>query len=627
MVTKHISSKHQSSITQVLLNQLSDRLESLNTNQTTGRKRKRPLSSTVFALTSKQWKQLKDEEKAEKEEKKKANKKRDEQDFYKCPDRLRLPLIFYIGHTATLYINKLSLAGLVRMQINPGLEAMFETGVDEMSWDDTENYRLGGAYKWPALKDVLDYRKQVYELLINLINSASLEMPITMESKWWSLFMGIEHERMHIETSSVLLRQMPVTMLQRPLNWKYGPRYAEKPAGTNKFVKVPGGEVKIGKPVAFPSYGWDNEYGELVLSVPEFECSKYLVTNKDFMGFVRSGAYSCREMWTKEVKGVNLVVGLTYPVTVIATFNHMNSQKKSRTSTEQYLMFLRCLGIGLLKSTTMKQRPSAHGRVQIIVSQLKQSITVCEVQRHFYQHTGFRLVRSSGETPVRLLVFTYLIKDRSIVVPNVNSKVALIESMNTQFQYETEETLAAELDKEYHQPDYCNALCCLIDNVIMKYDIKTASALVFGCGVGRSSFELSKQFNKVVGIDYCGRFIDAAKRIQTKIAHGQFTDGLHLMDPTDIEASCIEFKQLTWIPKEVSPTDLVLFEFLERLNNPKAWICRLWECVKPNSFLIILTCSTQCTTSWIQSCLLQWFTLQERMEVAGSYTVSIWQRQ
>ena len=37
------------------------------------------------------------------------------------------------------------------------------------------------------------------------------------------------------------------------------------------------------------------------------------------------------------------------------------------------------------------------------------------------------------------------------MVPNVNSKVALIESMNTQFQYETEETLAAELDKEYHQ--------------------------------------------------------------------------------------------------------------------------------------------------------------------------------
>ena len=75
MVTKHSSPKRQPSITPVLLKQLSARLESLNTNQTTGRKRKRPLSSKVFALTSKRWKQLKDEEKAEKEEQKKGKKR------------------------------------------------------------------------------------------------------------------------------------------------------------------------------------------------------------------------------------------------------------------------------------------------------------------------------------------------------------------------------------------------------------------------------------------------------------------------------------------------------------------------------------------------------------------------
>jgi len=38
---------------------------------------------------------------------------------------------------------------------------MFETGVDEMSWDDTENYRMGGSYKWPSLSDVVDYRRKV----------------------------------------------------------------------------------------------------------------------------------------------------------------------------------------------------------------------------------------------------------------------------------------------------------------------------------------------------------------------------------------------------------------------------------------------------------------------------------
>ena len=35
--------------------------------------------------------------------------------YYMCPDRLRLPLIFYYGHTAAVYINKLVLADLIKV--------------------------------------------------------------------------------------------------------------------------------------------------------------------------------------------------------------------------------------------------------------------------------------------------------------------------------------------------------------------------------------------------------------------------------------------------------------------------------------------------------------------------------
>jgi len=31
----------------------------------------------------------------------------------------------------------------------------------------------------------------------------------------------------------------------------------------NEMITVPEGTVKIGKPVDFPSYGWDNEYGHI----------------------------------------------------------------------------------------------------------------------------------------------------------------------------------------------------------------------------------------------------------------------------------------------------------------------------------------------------------------------------
>ena len=57
--------------------------------------------------------------------------------FYCIPDSLRRPLIFYFGHPAALYINKGHQAGIVDM-LNPAFCKLFETGVDEMSWDDMD---------------------------------------------------------------------------------------------------------------------------------------------------------------------------------------------------------------------------------------------------------------------------------------------------------------------------------------------------------------------------------------------------------------------------------------------------------------------------------------------------------
>ena len=41
----------------------------------------------------------------------------DEENFYKCPDRLRLPLIFYYCHPAVVFVNKLKLAGLIQVNV------------------------------------------------------------------------------------------------------------------------------------------------------------------------------------------------------------------------------------------------------------------------------------------------------------------------------------------------------------------------------------------------------------------------------------------------------------------------------------------------------------------------------
>lgn len=41
----------------------------------------------------------------------------DANSIYKCPDRLRLPLVFYYAHTAVVYMNKLLLAGLTKVRV------------------------------------------------------------------------------------------------------------------------------------------------------------------------------------------------------------------------------------------------------------------------------------------------------------------------------------------------------------------------------------------------------------------------------------------------------------------------------------------------------------------------------
>ena len=49
---------------------------------------------------------------------------------------LRHPQIFYYGHTACLYINKLRVSGVLNNPVNAYFESIFEVGVDEMLWDD-----------------------------------------------------------------------------------------------------------------------------------------------------------------------------------------------------------------------------------------------------------------------------------------------------------------------------------------------------------------------------------------------------------------------------------------------------------------------------------------------------------
>jgi hypothetical protein len=59
-----------------------------------------------------------------------------EKAYFKRADKLRHPLIFYYGHTAVFFMNKLIVSGVLspKDRINPYFEQVMAIGVDEMSW-------------------------------------------------------------------------------------------------------------------------------------------------------------------------------------------------------------------------------------------------------------------------------------------------------------------------------------------------------------------------------------------------------------------------------------------------------------------------------------------------------------
>eukprot|EP00903_Cladosiphon_okamuranus_P011249 g10612.t2 len=239
---------------------------------------------------------------------------------------LRHPMIFYYGHPAALYVNKLRAAGIVQAPVNAYFEALLETGVDEMAWDDVGDDKM----EWPTVAEVHSYREEVYRLVTSVIQTApdGAIASIDMSSPYWALPMSMEHERIHIETSSVLIRELPLEYVTRPPTWpapylsgcgfgggSSGDEGAGEGGGSsssssaaaaaatrspvdNPLLAVEGGNVHLGKPRDFPSFGWDNEYGSREYSVPPFGASKYMVSNGEYLEFVKEAGYARQELWT-----------------------------------------------------------------------------------------------------------------------------------------------------------------------------------------------------------------------------------------------------------------------------------------------------------------------------------------
>ena len=214
--------------------------------------------------------------------------------FYLNPDSLRNLLIFYLGHSAAFYINKLLQVGLLEKPLNPVYEERFAVGVDPEKPQEIEG--KFAQLRAVELASVWQYRQTVYNHIADLIQRTDFAISINSNHPLWALMMAIEHQYIHIETSSVLIRQLPAAVLRCPDGWKYYPD--DGYTRLNEWISVPGGTVHLGKSPNSSTYGWDIEYGARTIQVEPFQVNKYLITNADFLEFIKAGGYENPVYWT-----------------------------------------------------------------------------------------------------------------------------------------------------------------------------------------------------------------------------------------------------------------------------------------------------------------------------------------
>jgi putative 4-mercaptohistidine N1-methyltranferase len=148
-------------------------------------------------------------------------------------------------------------------------------------------------------------------------------------------------------------------------------------------------------------------------------------------------------------------------------------------------------------------------------------------------------------------------------------------------------------------------------------------ALELGCAVGRSTFELSRWAQEVVGIDLSHRFIAVANHVREtgrieikRLEEGELMTPFTRELPLDLHRERCQFEvgDATELPPDVGQFDLVLAaNLIDRVKSPKKLLKALTTLVHPEGHLILSSPYT-----WLEEFTPKSEWLGGRYDAAGS---------
>jgi len=142
----------------------------------------------------------------------------------------------------------------------------------------------------PSVLKVYEYRKYVDDHMNQIIADAGATISSLVE-------LGLNHEQQHQE---LFLTDLKYILGHNPLFpvYKKGGDLTDTKNSDHGFLMVSEGKYMIGH--SSSGFCYDNEMAQHTVFLHEFEISKSLVTNKEFVEFINEGGYSRFDLWLDE---------------------------------------------------------------------------------------------------------------------------------------------------------------------------------------------------------------------------------------------------------------------------------------------------------------------------------------
>ncbi|KAI0111967.1 C-type lectin protein [Daldinia grandis] len=205
------------------------------------------------------------------------------------PIRLRNACIFYLGHTPTFLDIQLTKTTKNPLTVPAFYSSIFERGIDP----DVDNPEICHQHseipdEWPPVEDIIEYQGRVRDRLRSIYSVGLENIPRNVGRAIW---VGFEHEIMHLETLLYMMLQsdktLPPPHTKRP-NFEALAQDAYTSRVNNDWFDIPEQELTIGLDDpdhvqdSTNHFGWDNEKPPRRVRVHSFQAKGRPITNEEY---------------------------------------------------------------------------------------------------------------------------------------------------------------------------------------------------------------------------------------------------------------------------------------------------------------------------------------------------------